>query len=73
VTAGLSLLGRHWRRVGGPRRWLWHGAHALRDDEASGRLVAVAALLCDNYHLAWRSYGRLREGEQQAKERKEAG
>lgn len=34
-------------------------ADGLRHDEASARLVAVAALLCGDYHLAWRAYARL--------------
>jgi hypothetical protein len=37
-------------------------AHALRHDEQSGRLVAVAALLCGDYHLAWRSHARVVRG-----------
>jgi hypothetical protein len=37
-------------------------ADALRHDEASGRLVAVAALLCGEYALAWRTHARLTRG-----------
>lgn len=42
---------------------LWREAYAaageadsLRRDEASMRLVAVAALFCRDFHQAWRSY-----------------
>jgi hypothetical protein len=31
-------------------------ADGLRRDEESARLVAVAALLCRDFHLAWRMY-----------------
>ena len=44
----------------------WHEAlraatrgDGLRHDEESGRLVAVAALLCGDHALAWRRYRRL--------------
>jgi hypothetical protein len=33
----------------------------LRRDEQSLRLVAVAALLCRDFHLAWRSYEAIKE------------
>ncbi len=34
-------------------------ADALRRDEETGRLVAVAALLCGDHHLAWQTYARV--------------
>src|SRR4051794_10723474 len=36
-------------------------ADALRRDEASLRLVAVAALFCRDFHQAWRSYQAARQ------------
>jgi hypothetical protein len=36
-------------------------ADSLRRDEESLRLVALAALLCRDFHLAWRTYTVLKE------------
>lgn len=36
------------------------GVAAMRQDDESGQLVAVASLLCGDYFQAWRSYQRLR-------------
>src|SRR5689334_21327560 len=37
-------------------------ADALRQGEDSARLVAVAALMCGDFHQAWRSYVRGKGG-----------
>jgi hypothetical protein len=41
-------------------------ADALRRDEESLRLVALAALLCRDFHLAWRTYTTLKESATQS-------
>jgi hypothetical protein len=53
--ARAALAGGRWAEALAQAR----RADALRRDEASGRLVAVAALLSGDHNLGWRTYARM--------------
>jgi hypothetical protein len=59
----LGLARAALERGGRPQEVLAQAAQAdsLRRDEESLRLVALGALLCRDFHLAWRSYTILEE------------